>query len=306
LPAGAVEVALPLRIERIVERVDVALLLAAKRYWQRIPAPRTAAARRPTLLVAGVQRSGTNMVMDVLERSYETHVHHERDPRAFRRYQLREDAVIRDLIAASPAPLVVVKCLMESQKLAALLERFAPARALWVFRDYRDVANSMVRSFRNQAAQVRRIAQDRGSDGWLGECMSDETHRVVRDLAAGELDDLSAAALQWYFRNVRYFEQGLDRDARVLPVHYDRLVTNPEDEFRRICAFASISFRPRLLKRIRATSIHRHAAPAIRSDIAAVCDALYARLRSTTTTVRAYVEAPARVTPEHGRAASSL
>src|ERR1700721_775604 len=58
------------------------------------------------VFVGGVQRSGTEMVMDVLERSPDTRVFHEQDPRAFDRFELRADEVIRPL-ARSVAPCVV-------------------------------------------------------------------------------------------------------------------------------------------------------------------------------------------------------
>lgn len=261
-------------------RLDTAGLLATKWCVQRLHARPEAGPPPQCLLVAGVQRSGTNMVMDVLERSFETAVYHERDRRAFENYQLRPASVIDALIARSRAPLVVVKCLMESQKLAVLLERFAPARALWVFRNYHDVVNSMLRSFGNQAAQVRRIAADRNSDGWLGECMTDETHARVRELLATEIDNPSAAALQWYFRNLRFFEQGLAPDPRVRLVHYDDLVTNPDREFAGIFALAGIAFTPRVMKHVRASSVGRNAPPRLRGDIDALCAALYARMKS--------------------------
>ncbi len=266
------------KLTRAWSRANLRGLLTTKWCVQLLRRPPSAARR---LLVAGVQRSGTNMVMDVLERSYRTAVFHERDPRAFDNYQLRAEPVIDALFERSRAELVVVKCLMESHKLAVLLERFAPTKALWVFRDYRDVVNSMVRSFRNQAKQVARIARDRDADGWLGAGMSDETHAVVRRFAATPLDDLSAAAVQWYFRNIRFFEQGLADDPRVLPVCYEDLVTDPGPQFARIFRFAGLALEPRVVKQVRASSIGRHAEPALRPDVEARCTELYQRLTAT-------------------------
>ena len=88
-------------IRRAWEITDRASLLVSKRAIQRIGSFVRKHERSVCLLVAGVQRSGTNMVMDVLERSYATEVYHERDPRAFANYQLREEEVIQSLIAHS-------------------------------------------------------------------------------------------------------------------------------------------------------------------------------------------------------------
>lgn len=268
------------KLHRAWEIADRAGLLASKGIVQRLGSLTRTHERANCLLVAGVQRSGTNMVMDVLERSYSTEVYHERDPRAFDNYQLREEQVIQNLISGARSPLVVVKCLMESQKLAQLMTSFAPARALWVFRDYRDVVNSMLRSFGNQAKQVRRIAADRNADGWLGECMSDATHAIVAELAREDLDDASAAALQWYFRNIRFYEQHLDQNPGVLTVHYDDLVSDPAVEFKRVFEFAGIELSSRVLKGVSASSVRRRPPPVLRTDVEALCQQLYERLQA--------------------------
>ena len=87
-------------VRRIGRRVRRGSRLALKHAVQRARARRGGPPL--TLLVAGVQRSGTNMVMDVLERSLETDVYHERDPRAFDNYEMRPLEVIRGLRARSP------------------------------------------------------------------------------------------------------------------------------------------------------------------------------------------------------------
>lgn len=260
------------------ERVAQEVLLAAKQGRQRLRAVVASPARRNVLFIAGVQRSGTNMVMDVLEKNLDTDVYHERDPRAFDNYKLREDAVIAALVRNSPASTVVVKCLMESQKLARLLEIHAPARAIWVYRNYDDVVNSMLASFSKQIEQVRLLTRRRIAGDWLTDDMTDETYAQVCALAEGDLDGPSAAAIQWYFRNVLYFEQGLDRDPRVLLVNYDRLVTNPAPEIGRIFAFADLAMSPRVMRGITPRSIGKHPRPVLKPAVDNCCADLLARL----------------------------
>jgi len=233
---------------------------------------------RRYVFVAGMQRSGTNMMMDVLERSRETDVYHERDARAFLNYQMRPRPVIHTLTARSSAPVFVIKSLCELQELRALLDEFAPGQGIWMVRDYEDVVNSMLVSFRNQAKQVQRIAADRNGSGWLGQGMSDETHALVRKLVHPGLTDASAAALQWYFRNVLLFEQGLDRDPRVLLVSYEALVSQADESFRAVFEFLDLPYTPEVAAGVFASSIRRHGAPAIEPNIRALCERLRVRL----------------------------
>jgi hypothetical protein len=259
---------------RSAEKLQRGLLLGSKYCLQRFS---TQPADRLTVFVAGVQRSGTNMMMDVLERSYQTDVFHERDERAFANYLMRPSSVIRGLYEQSKASHFVIKSLCELQDLSRLMSEFSPAKAVWVVRNYEDVVNSMLVSFGNHAKQVQRIAKDRHSDGWRGEGMSDATHALVRRFASEDLDDASAAALIWYFRNVLFFEQGFDRAPTVILVPYERLVTEPEQEFRRVFEFLGLAYSPRVNAKVFPSSIRKREPPPIDPGIRQLCDDLTAR-----------------------------
>ena len=116
--------------------------------------------KQERVFVAGMQRSGTNMLMDILEKSYEADVYHERDPRAFDNYQMREASVIRELCDQSRASKFVIKALCELQDIESLMSDSQPAKTIWIVRDYHDVVASMLKSFGNMEKQVLRIFQE--------------------------------------------------------------------------------------------------------------------------------------------------
>jgi hypothetical protein len=267
-------------LKRIIEKIDRTCLLPQKNIRQRFHPCESAA--RGRVFIAGMQRSGTNMLMNVLEQSFETDVYHEQDPRAFVDYQLRDTGVIHGLIQRSRARKFVIKALCELQELAILMETFSPAKTIWIVRDYNDVVNSMLRSFRNMSKQVQRIALDRNSNGWLGRGMSDETHERVRSLVTDSLDDNSASALQWYFRNMLFFDQNFDKDDRVLLVGYERLVSFPSQEFKRIFEFLEIEYSPRVSRNVTPRAIGKNPPPEIAPSIRLLCDGLLGRFHSLT------------------------
>ena len=234
------------------------------------------------VFVAGMQRSGTNLLMDVLEESMESDVFHERDPRAFDNYQMRDPAEIQRLVDASRARLFVIKALCELQELSSLMETFSPAKTVWIVRDYNDVVNSMLHSFGNMAKQVQRIARDRNSSGWLGMGMSDRTHEIVRSLVSDSLDDATASALQWYFRNMLFFDQSFDSDRRVLLIRYEELVSHPVEEFEKIYKFAGIRFSRGVVRKVSPRSIGKHPRPDIDPAVRGLCDELLHRFHSLT------------------------
>ena len=182
------------------------------------------------LFVAGIQRSGTNMVMDMLERSRATEVFHERDARAFENYELRDRATVQRLVDESPARFVVFKALCECQDIRDLLNAFPRSQSLWVYRNYEDVVSSHVRKWSGMPNSIAEIAgSDTATAGWRGRGMSASTRAFVKRCQHPDLSNASACALFWYFRNVLFFEQDLDADPRVKLIQYEQLATRPRD-----------------------------------------------------------------------------
>jgi hypothetical protein len=251
--------------------------LAAKwSRWQLQPCPCT---QRETRLVAGAQRSGTNLVMDILEQSSTADVYHEHDPRAFDNYIMRPWPVIHTLRRQSKAPLFVIKALCESQHLPALLNEFAPAKAVWVIRHYHDVVNSMEISFPNTNLMIREIGIDRTAGGWRTEGMSDATYAIIQNLVAAnpEMTTASASALQWYFRNILLFEKNLHLNPDVQLLRYESLVTHPETVVKNLFHFFGLPYRPAVHYMISPTSVRKRAAPQLLPEIEQLCEALWDR-----------------------------
>lgn len=265
-------------IRRLRRRAARRLFLVRKKVHQSFEYGAAAGGAKCRVFVAGVQRSGTNMFMDVLERSLETAVFHETDSRAFSNYIMRDVETIRGLSDSSRPPVIVIKALCESQRLLSLLEEFRPAKAVWIFRHYGDVVNSMLRSFTKHAVHISRIAEDRSSADWRGEGMSDETHAMVRRFARPDLNAPTAAALMWYLRNVLYFEQRLDSDPRSHLIHYDSLVSDPRTEFRKAFEFLGLRYSDGLVRDVYSSSVGKRPLPEIDEPVAAVCETLYERL----------------------------
>ena len=265
----------------IHKRIKLAGFIGYKRMYQRIKHSVTKGSiEKKCVFVAGNQRSGTNMVMDTFEKSLETDVYHETDNRAFDNYFMRDKETIRSLFSGSSAKVFIIKALLESQKMNSLLEDFAPAKAVWVYRHYDDVVNSMMVSFKNMAVQASRIAENPKKSGWLGENMSKKTYTRVKDVVGDQIDDASASALQWYYRNILFFEQNLHQNPNIRLVKYENLVSNPEREFDRLFQFVEIEFDKKFVNTIFASSIKKKPSRKIDPEIKSICEELLQNLES--------------------------
>ena len=112
--------------------------------WQRI------AVRAPApvpVFICGEMRSGTNMLTDCFDRSWNTAIYNETDDDAFTGYALHDDSTVGALIDGSSATHVVFKSIADSSRAAALLETFDRSRVVWIFRNPEDVVNSAMRKW---------------------------------------------------------------------------------------------------------------------------------------------------------------
>jgi hypothetical protein len=232
------------------------------------------------VFVAGMQRSGTNLLMDVLDASADTQVFHETDPRAFEHYEMRDLAVIRTLAQQCPAPVFVIKALCELDRIKRLMDAFAPARTLWVVRDWRDSANSAIKSFGNFVPQWQRLANG-GANDWRGRGVSPATRELLAALYRPDASEAEGAAIMWFYRNVLFFEQQLGADARVRVVFYEDLVQQPMREVAAVFDFLGLpGFSRGVADRIHARSVRHRSPPDISAAVTALCDELLGRFRA--------------------------
>lgn len=251
--------------------------------WRHAKALRQRVLPRPLaqhVFVAGMQRSGTNLLMDVLDASAMTRVFHETDPRAFERYEMRDPAVIRQLALQCPAPVFVIKALCELDRVKALMDAFAPAKTLWVVRDWRDSVSLAIKSFGNFVPQWQRLAHGDASD-WRGRGMSPATRELLAALYRPEASEAEGAAIMWFYRNALFFEQQLAADARVRVVFYEDMVQQPLREVAAVYDFLGLpGFNAATAGRIHARSVKRRRPPDIAPAVIGLCDELLERFRA--------------------------
>jgi len=233
-------------------------------------------------IVVGCQRSGTDMVLWTLDRSLDVDRFDEDSRVAFADCRIRSPKTRGRLLQGSDAQCVIFKPVCDSHRTDELLGQHPGGRAIWVYRDYRDVAHSAVQRWGEMNLRfVRELAAGGGDWGrrqWNRELMSPARLRAVQELVADDLTPHGAAAIYWYLVNDTFFEQQLDRRGEVTIARYEDLVTAPRDEFRRLCRFLEIGYDDGMVHDIFARSARRRSGLPISPKIAEHCEALLARL----------------------------
>lgn len=228
--------------------------------------------------VTGVQRSGTNMMMDLIERHPDTYVYKESDSRAFDDYMLRTISYIKKLLKKTIPTHIIIKALSEAHDLYWILDVFGDAKVIWIYRDYPDVINSNQRQFSLKRNYLDEIVKDPRRGFWRGLGMTEETLAIVRAHYDKDMNDESAQALFWYYRNQLFFDQKFDMDPRVILIKYEPFVMDPSKYIDFIFDFIGLVPKKNLVKQVHSTSIRKNEAPSIRPDIVELCDGMRVRL----------------------------
>lgn len=232
---------------------------------------------KETILVPGVQRSGTNMLMDVLDLSLETDVFHEQDPRAFDSYHLRPYVRQMELRERSSAHFFVLKALLDSEKTTQLLSLLEPAKAVWMYRDYDDVVNSNLRNWPGGRNQMEDLLRDPFKTGYRAWGMTEETLSLIKQYYKPGMSDANTIALFWYYRNQLLFDQGLETDHRAIVLKYEDVAVDTESTLRWLCDQLGMEFTPRMAAQIHAKSIGKRKRSEIDPDIRTLCDGMLQR-----------------------------
>jgi hypothetical protein len=143
--------------------------------------------------------------------------------------------LIKRELSKVKAPLIVIKPLVESQNTPKLLDYFANSRAVWMFRNYKDVALSNIKQFGMDSglSNLRPII-DNDRNNWRAEFVPEHVRATVSRYFSEDMSPYDAAALFWFVRNSLYFDLNLDEDPRVILCRYEDFVLEPEKHMRAI------------------------------------------------------------------------
>lgn len=217
------------------------------------------------------------MILDVLNKNPDTEVYFEYDSRLFSDYQHISDSKIVTEVERTPAPVPVIKSLLESHRQNELLDLFDCSKVIWIYRNVDDVVRSNLAKWPNFRNKIDEIAN--GEDKtWRSQDIAESTLSVVRKHYHNDLSHESATALFWYMRNKLFFDQRLDQGNRAILVRYEDVVANPNKAFEMIHKKLDLEFNPKVTKGVHQKSVSGAPLPGIAPEIHDLCTCLTQKL----------------------------
>lgn len=184
------------------------------------------------------------------------------------------------VLSRVPAPLVVIRPLVETQRARTLLNYFPDIKALFMYRRYDHVASSDLRRFgaRNAIDNIRPIATGNTHD-WRSTGTTATVRARISHFFSDTMSPNDAAALFWYARNQLFYDLELPAHREAMLCRYEDLIAEPVAVMRRIYEFAGVtcpdlSHAPQLCAGAPTESESIELLPEVR----ALCEQLQARL----------------------------
>src|SRR5688572_14116239 len=225
--------------------------------------------------VFGRQRSGTSMLMYLLEMHDMTELYDEaRDSPVFREYRIWSFEAVDAALARSRARVVCLKPICDSHVIRRFLERYPEGKHLWIHRHYLDAANSAIRKFENSDRALRIVCTGGSGGGWFQEGISGEMLRRLKEVYRPHLSPFESACLVWWARNRVVVEEDLAREENVYILRYEDLVTRVEEETGELFRFLRLPFQRKVTAHVHARSIQRHNYPPVDPAVACLCEEL--------------------------------
>ena len=245
---------------------------------------RGATPAQTVLFILGIQRAGTSLMYWVFERDLDVKIYRETSELTsgdtLEHVRLNPLPAVKARLGRDKAPLVVLKPLVESQRVHELLDAFPGSRVLWQYRHYQDVASSNLKAFGmdNGLKDLRPFVTDDPAN-WRSQHSTAETRDTVRRFFRDDMNPYDAAALFWWARCRLYFDLELAGDSRVLLCRYEDLATDPAATMRRVYAFLGRAFPgDHIVRDVHPQSVGKGRVSRLSPEIDALCADLLQRL----------------------------
>jgi hypothetical protein len=233
-------------INRNWDRISFRLLRARKAIY-RLPKIREMNGRKTVLFIIGCQRSGTTLMTRIFEEDFNTKIYDESSVLSshdiVHKIRLNPLHIVKTQIGENKAPLIVLKPLVETQNILKLLDYFESSKALWMYRNFRDVALSNLKRWgmKNGINNLRPIVEGHPHN-WRSENISEYSRKLVIKFFSEDMNPYDAAALFWFARNQLFFELKLDKHPQVMMARYEDLITAPRQIMQRIYEFIGCEY----------------------------------------------------------------
>ncbi|PLX81999.1 MAG: hypothetical protein C0617_15160 [Desulfuromonas sp.] len=243
------------------------------------------------VFIAGAQRSGTTIALDVFGKSPDIKTYGEGDPRFFKGYRLPSIEQVEQKRNSSKFPVIVAKPLVDSQHMGKWLAEMDGLKVIWMFRDFHQVVKSANRKWPGHQLRVMHslAKRDWKTLAWRGENISEAVLSTFDSLYHPSINEQEGGALMWWLRNKLMFDQGLAQNKNFMLLDYEDMVKDSRLNFEGVFRWFSLQFDSSFTKEIHVDSLKPYQLPDLGDEIRHACDELLENLKNAYQRKKAHI-----------------
>lgn len=236
--------------------------------------------KKTIVFIFGVQRSGTTALFHFLRKDLKVKAYNEFSELSKdgdEQLRLHPIPRLKKQINQNIHPIILMKPLVESQNSKRLLEAFPNSKGIWIYRHYKDVANSNLNKFGigNGIKNLTPLMEG-NYNNWRADCVPDRIKKIVTKYFSKDMKPHDAAALFWFVRSSFYYDLQLNENDRILLMRYESFVSDPFNKLSRVYSFISHEIPMTLQKNdIHKRSIQKGQDIDLSPEIDLLCEDLY-------------------------------
>lgn len=210
------------------------------------------------LFVFGCQRSGTTFLQSLFQSDLKCAVFKEFSEITIDRNKsvLKPLKKLKEYFSGLNVEYVVAKPLFESDRMDEILTEIPHSYGLWMYRDYRDVVNSMKEKWGSDFFNISREVEYDG-DGWR---LESEIRRIEKQASLVVNEDVDFVdecySRYWLMRNKVIFSSNYIESERLTMCGYDQLVKDSKGYFCKVLAW--IGIYPLIMQRMPKSLLSAH------------------------------------------------
>ena len=234
------------------------------------------------IFIFGCQRSGTTIVQKIIALNPGVKIYGEGDkPYFFQagakdKNRLIKDKDVLNELKLEPHNQIILKPLYDSQRAEKLIDEFEKSKGVLVFRNYKDVINSHLQFYKQNAKDYLRPLFISDNSSWLNEVITKDVKAIIDNYDIDELSASDLYALFWLVRNSLYFQ--VEHNSNVFLLNYDQLLENPSSILMGMCKFVDLPFHDFYSSSIRVGSGAKKLNIKLLPEIELECEHLYKKL----------------------------
>ena len=235
------------------------------------------------LFIAGWQRSGTTMMMNIFHHHPDIEVFDEsQNSEVFCDFRVRNVEIIKKTLQKSCFPFACYKVICDSHIIKSFIDNFSDAKIIWMYRNATDNAESNIKKFPNAATQaIRRVSQGEEPRGcWFTEGVTSNITTKLKEVTSSEyLTEFDFACLAWWGRNSLFFELGLEQIPNVRLLEYEKLVQEPKEVMEKLFCWSGPQWDEKIIRFVHDRSVKKKDLPNLNRKVERLCEDLKDKLR---------------------------